>query len=233
MKTILTIIVVIGGLVLLGNYFYRDTDIQINQSSDTDNQIEKEKAPMSFFITSANPGKGGDLGGLAGADAYCSQLGEKSGTVGKTWRAYLSTTGDGGVNARDRIGSGPWYNAKGELIANTVEELHGENFLTKVTALNENGEQVQGRGDTPNMHDILTGSLADGKASSTALTDTTCANWTSSSTGFALVGHHDRVGRDESEPMKSWNSSHKTRGCDMASFESTGGAGLFYCFAQE
>jgi hypothetical protein len=136
------------------------------------------------------------------------------------------------VNARDRIGAGPWYNAKGELVAATLEELHGENKLNKATALDENGATVQGRGDTPNEHDILTGSQSDGTASSTATTDTTCGNWTSSATGSALVGHHDRVGRDDTAPMKSWNSAHGTRGCDMEALRGTGGGGLFYCFAQ-
>ena len=167
-----------------------------------------EKHTMSFFITSSNPGSGGDLGGLAGADAYCSALAERAGVLGKSWKAYLSTTGDGSVNARDRIGVGPWYNANGELVAGTLAELHGENMLTKTTALDENGNLVQGRGDTPNMHDILTGSISDGTASTSVAVDTTCSNWTASSTGSALVGHHDRVGRDDSAPMKSWNSAH-------------------------
>lgn len=185
----------------------------------------------SFFITSANPGKGGDLGGLAGADAYCAQLAEAAGLTGKEWRAYLSTTGAGGVNARERIGTGPWYNVRGEMIAATVEELHTTNNLTKATALTERGETVSGRGDTPNLHDILTGSTADGMASTTATTDTTCDNWTSSTDGSAIVGHHDRVGIDESAPMKSWNSSHGSRGCSPEGLTSTGGGGLFYCFA--
>jgi len=191
-----------------------------------------EDTSMSFFITSTNTGKGGDLGGLVGADAYCTTLAEAVGVTGKTWKAYLSTTGEGGVNARDRIGTGPWFNSAGQLIARTLEDLHGENQLSKITALNEKGEQVSGRGEPVNMHDILTGSLADGRASTTATTDTTCANWTSSTTGSAIVGHHDRVGINETAPMKSWNSSHGTRGCDMESIKGTGGAGLFYCFAQ-
>ena len=235
MKNIIVVGVLLIAVVLLGNYFYvkneelpsSDTSPSVVTTSATD--IDSK---MSFFITSANPGKGGDLGGLAGADAYCSALAEKSGVAGKTWMAYLSTTGAEGVNARARIGSGPWYNAKGELVAATLDELHGENMLTKATALDENGATVQGRGDTPNEHDILTGSMSDGTASSTATTDTTCANWTSSAAGSALVGHHDRVGRDDSAPMKSWNSAHGTRGCDMEALKSTGGGGLFYCFAQ-
>jgi hypothetical protein len=190
---------------------------------------------MSFFVTSVNPGKGGDLGGLAGADAYCTALAEAAGVVGKEWRAYLSTTpteNAPAVNARDRIGAGPWYNAKGVMIAASLDALHGENNLTKDTALNERGEVVWGRGDETNMHDILTGSTAEGMASSTATTDTTCGNWTSATTGSAIVGHHDRVGINDSPPMKSWNSSHGSRGCDLPALTSTGGKGLFYCFAK-
>jgi hypothetical protein len=199
----------------------------------TEDQKSDMKNRMSFFITSTNPGKGGDLGGLEGADAHCATLAEGVGVTGKTWRAYLSTTQTAeaaGVDARSRIGTGPWYNARGEEIAANVEDLHGENNLTKTTALTEQGEVVSGRGDAVNMHDILTGSMADGRASSTALADITCNNWTSSTTGSALVGHHDRVGRDESAPMKSWNAAHGSRGCDMESLKGTGGGGLFYCF---
>lgn len=190
---------------------------------------------MSFFVTSVNPGKGGDLGGLLGADAYCATLAEGAGVVGKEWRAYLSATpteGGAAIHARDRIGTGPWYNARGVMIAASLDALHGENNLTKDTALNERGEVVWGRGDEVNMHDILTGSTADGMASSTATTDTTCANWTSSTTGSAIVGHHDRVGINDSAPMKSWNSSHASRGCDLPALKSTGGMGLYYCFAR-
>lgn len=189
---------------------------------------------VSFFITSKNPGNGGNLGGLSGADAYCTSLAEKAGHTGKTWRAYLSTTDNGtekGVDARDRIGKGPWYNTKGVLIASNVEELHGNNNITKATALNELGEVVLGRGDKPNEHDILTGSTEWGTRVATS-TDTTCQNWTSSLDGSAIVGHHDRIGRDESAPMKSWSSSHLTRGCSVENFTTTGGAGLFYCFAE-
>jgi hypothetical protein len=183
---------------------------------------------MSFFITSVNPGNGGNLGGLEGADAYCGQLAEEVGVTGKTWRAYLSTKT---VNAKDRIGNGPWYNAKGELIANNLAELHGTNFLNKQTALNEKGQPVSGRGDTPNEHDILTGSTYEGLAVATS-TDTTCSDWTSGTQGSATVGHHDRIGINDSAPMKSWNSSHLTRGCSVEAFRTTGGAGLYYCFAQ-
>ncbi|WP_331374667.1 hypothetical protein [Sinorhizobium chiapasense] len=181
---------------------------------------------MSFFVTSANPGKGGDLGGLAGADAYCAQLAIAGGSSGKTWKAYLSTDAE---NAKDRIGGGPWYNAKGEKIADDVASLHSDkNNLTKQTALNEKGEVINGRGDTPNRHDILTGSNPDG----TAAADT-CGNWTmGGAEGVAIVGHSDRMGLDESAAAKSWNSLHKTRGgCTVEAFKTTGGDGLFYCFA--
>ncbi len=208
-------------LVLVGGYFF------YTQTAEA-----PEDTTLSFFITSTNPGKGGDLGGLAGADAYCAQLAEAVGVTGKTWAAYLSTTGEGGVNARDRIGTGPWYNANGVRIAGSVDELHGANNLTKETALTEKGEVVLGRGDTPNMHDILTGSTEAGTASTTATTDTTCANWTSSTDGSATVGHHDRIGINDSAPMKSWVSSHGSRGCSLEAFKGTGGNGLFYCFAK-
>jgi hypothetical protein len=190
---------------------------------------------MSFFITSVGSGKGADLGGLEGADRHCKTLAEAAGIQGKTWRAYLSTQATGGasaVNARDRIGRGPWQNAKGTVIAKDVAELHGANNLTKQTALTEKGEVVKGRGDQPNQHDILTGSQPDGTAF-TSNQDMTCGNWTKSGTdGAAMTGHHDRMGLDESPPAKSWNSSHATRGgCSQDALRSTGGAGLFYCFA--
>jgi hypothetical protein len=191
--------------------------------------------PMSFFITSANPGKGGDLGGLAGADRHCQQLATAAGAGNKTWRAYLSTTaagGQGAVNARDRIGSGPWRNARGEVVATDVNDLHGpNNKLGKQTSLTEQGGIVNGRGDTPNRHDIMTGSTPDGRAS-TAAGDTTCGNWTSSTTGSAILGHHDRDGTNP-DPVanRSWNSSHGSSGCDPAGLQSTGSAGLLYCFA--
>lgn len=191
--------------------------------------------PMSFFVTSANPGKGADFGGLAGADAYCEKLAATVGAQGRDWRAYLSTTASAGmpaVNARDRIGKGPWKNAKGEIVANNIDELHGVNRLSKQMSLTEKGDVVSGRGDPVNMHDILTGSTADGRASDAA-NDTTCGNWTKSGEGSALVGHHDRIGLDESAPAKSWNSSHGTRACDMAALKATGGAGLMYCFASK
>ncbi len=191
---------------------------------------------MSFFVTSVGSGKGADLGGLEGADQHCARLAEAAGVRGKTWRAYLSTQAAAGrmaVNARDRIGRGPWRNAKGEVIANDVAQLHGSNNLTKLTALTETGELVKGRGDTPNQHDILTGSQGNGTAFAEG-PDMTCGNWTRSGTeGAVMVGHHDRTGLDESPPAKSWNASHPSRGgCSQDALRSTGGAGLFYCFAE-
>jgi hypothetical protein len=188
---------------------------------------------MSFFITSEGSGKGGDLGGLAGADRHCTELAKRAGVSDRTWHAYLSTTASGGqpaVNARDRIGKGPWYNAKGVLVAENVASLHGENALwTKATALNDKGLVVNGRGDTPNMHDLLTGSQLDGTVS-TGTGDTTCGNWTSSAeTGSARVGHFDRVGGGENPT--SWNSAHASRGCGVQNLQATGGNGFFYCFA--
>lgn len=186
---------------------------------------------MSFFVTSAGSGKGADLGGLAGADKICQNLAQAAGAGNRTWRAYLSTTGAGGVNARDRIGRGPWYNAKGDLIARNVDDLHDAGNITKQTALTEKGAVVNGRGDTPNTHDILTGSDSQGRAF-TGSSDTTCSNWTSSAaTGSAQVGHHDRQGLNELPPAKSWNHSHPSRGCSQDALRSSGGAGAFYCFA--
>jgi hypothetical protein len=188
----------------------------------------------SFFITSAGSGKGGDLGGLSGADAICTNLAQAAGAGGKTWRAYLSTQGGGAVNARDRIGSGPWQNAKGVVFAKNVAELHGTNNISKETALTEKGEPVKARGEQPNMHDILTGSQPDGTAFP-AGEDRTCGNWTKSTQGAAMVGHHDRQGLRDDAPSKSWNSSHPSRGpdggCSQNDLRSTGGNGLFYCFA--
>lgn len=193
-----------------------------------------QQSAMTFFVTSAGPGKGADLGGLAGADAHCQTLAGTAGSSGKTWRAYLSTQGAGAVNARDRIGKGPWVNAKGATIAKDVAELHGTNNLTKQTALSEKGDLINGRGDQPNKHDILTGSQPDGTAFPPDK-DMTCKNWTSSTEGVAMVGHHDRAGLDDSAPAKSWNSSHPSRGpgggCTQTDLKSTGGDGLLYCFA--
>jgi hypothetical protein len=188
---------------------------------------------MTFFVTSAGPGRGGDLGGIAGADAHCQALAQAVGAGGRTWRAYLSTQGAGAVNARDRIGRGPWRNAKGEVVAQDLADLHGEAAaLTKQTALTERGTVVNGRGDTPNMHDVLTGSQADGTAFAGA-EDRTCRNWTSGDEGAAMLGHADRIGLNDSPPMKSWNTSHPSRGCGMEALKATGGAGLFYCFAAQ
>lgn len=197
---------------------------------------EAQTAEMTFFVTSVGSGKGADLGGIDGADAICQRLAQASGAGGKTWRAYLSTQAAGGavaVNARDRIGAGPWRNAKGAVIASSVADLHGGAAnLTKQTALNEKGEPVNGRGDTPNQHDMLTGSQPDGTAFGPG-EDRTCGNYTKSGTeGAVMVGHHDRTGLDESPPAKSWNTSHPSRGgCSQDALRSTGGAGLFYCFA--
>jgi hypothetical protein len=190
-------------------------------------------SPMTFFVTSAGSGKGADLGGLAGADRICQNLAASVGAGGHTWRAYLSTNANGmaaAVNARDRIGRGPWQNAKGEVVANDVETLHAANNIRKDTALTEKGTVVNGRTDKPNTHDILTGSQPDGRAFS-ADKDMTCSNWTSSGTGAAMVGHHDRAGLDQSPPALSWNSSHPSRGCGQEALVGTGGAGLLYCFA--
>ena len=194
-----------------------------------------QQANMTFFVTSAGPGKGADLGGLEGADQHCRQLAQAVGAGHRTWRAYLSATAAGGaaaVNARDRVGQGPWRNAKGAIVAKSVEDLHGpESNLTKQTALTEKGESVNGRGDTPNVHDILTGSQPDGRAFPAGDKDTTCGNWTRSGEGSAVVGHHDRMGLRDDDASKSWNSSHGTRGCGLDALKTTGGAGLFYCFA--
>ncbi|MBC7444892.1 MAG: hypothetical protein H7273_05405 [Polaromonas sp.] len=195
--------------------------------------------PMGFFITSAGSGKGADLGGLAGADAQCQRLAAAAGAGAKTWRAYLSTPpvlpsgaapGVAAVNARERIGTGPWFNAKGMLIARDLGHLHNGNNLGKDTALDERGNVVKGRGDTPNEHDMLTGSRADGTAFAPQ-TDTTCKAWTSSTEGSAIVGHHDRIGPLPENWAKSWNFSHPSAGCSQEALVRTGGAGRFYCFA--
>jgi hypothetical protein len=190
-------------------------------------------AEMTFFVTSAGSGKGGDLGGLAGADKLCQMLAQAVGAGGKTWRAYLSTQGPGAVNARDRIGRGPWQNARGVVVARDVAALHGKNNISKETALTEKGEVVKGRGDSPNMHDILTGSQPDGTAFA-AGEDRTCGNWTKNGQGAAMVGHHDRQGLRDDDASRSWNSSHPSRGpeggCSQTDLRGTGGNGLFYCF---
>lgn len=185
-----------------------------------------EEQSMSFFITSQGPGNGANLGGLAGADAHCQSLAAAVGAGNRSWHAYLSTNGSESVNARDRIGSGPWYNVQGVMVAENIEQLHEDNNLTKETVLTENAAMTNGRGDRPNRHDILTGSGLDGTAS-----DSTCENWTSSADGSATVGHHDRTGGGANPT--SWNSAHGTRGCSQANLQSTGGDGLFYCFASD
>ena len=188
---------------------------------------------MTFFLAT-NPGKGGDLGGLVGADARCQTLAKEATAAGKTWRAYLSTPAAGGqaaVNARDRIGKGPWRNAKGVVVAKDVEELHANPNINFETALTAKGEPVNSRRLKPNYHDILTGSQADGRAFPADKGDTTCGNWTSGGDGSAFVGHHDREGLRDDAASKSWNSSHPSRGCSLEALNGTGGNGYFYCFA--
>lgn len=189
------------------------------------------KSVMTFFVASTGPGQGGDLGGLAGADAHCAALAKAEGAGDHTWRAYLSASaadGQPAVNARDRIGTGPWYNAEGLLIAANLEDLHGAaNRISKETAVTQKLDPVNGVGDTPNVHDILTGSRPDGTAYPPG-EDLTCGNWTSSGEGRAQVGHHDRRGLTEG--VNSWNSVHASQGCSQADLQATGGAGLFYCF---
>jgi len=189
-----------------------------------------QASQMTFFLTSSGPGDGANLGGLSGADTHCESLAGAIGAGGKNWRAYLSTTGPGGVNARDRIGRGPWQNIEGTVVAENVDQLHFENYLTKESVLNEKGGMTNGRGDTPNQHDILTGSYLDGTAISGS-DDTTCSNWASGAdgTGSAMVGHFDRTGGGANPA--SWNSAHGSRGCSQANLQATGGNGYFYCFA--
>ena len=189
---------------------------------------------MSFFITSNGPGDGANLGGLSGADAHCQKLAEAAGSSGKTWKAYLSASAADGmpaVNARDRIGTGPWFNAKGVQVAGNLDELHFSNVgLSKENSLNEKGEVVNGRGDSPNQHDILTGSQLDGTAFTDGA-DHTCGNWTKNGEGSAQVGHHDRTGGGQ--VPSSWNAAHGSRGCSQANLVATGGNGYFYCFATD
>jgi hypothetical protein len=185
---------------------------------------------MSFFITSVGSGKGADLGGLDGADRHCQSLATAAGAGKRTWRAYLSTTGSPAVNARDRIGKGPWYSFEGRLIARSVDELHTSNNINRLVALNEKGKMVNGRADKPNTHDIMTGSTPDGRASTDGK-DTTCGNYTKSGDGAVLLGHHDRLGLRDDDAARSWNSSHPSRGCSQENLVATGGAGLIYCFA--
>jgi hypothetical protein len=196
-----------------------------------------QQQPMSFFVTSVGLGNGANLGGLAGADRHCQTLATAAGAGTKTWHAYLSTSASGGqaaVNARDRIGSGPWYSAKGGRVAQNVGDLHGDtieqarlgNNINKTTAISEKGEPIKGVGDTPNQHDILTGSQPDGRAYTDGA-DHTCGNWTSGAAGTAQLGHHDRTGGGNT----SWNATHPSRGCSQENLVATGGAGLLYCFA--
>jgi len=196
--------------------------------------VQAQQKSMTFFVAGAGKADGADLGGLDGADAHCNALAKAAGSKFTNWRAYLSTTlpgGDAGVNARDRIGKGPWANAKGVVVAKSVDDLHsGKNNLNKQTALTEKGEGVSGRGDPVNVHDILTGSDPAGNFS-TAGGDTACGNWTKSGEGSAIVGHHDLQGLKETRHMKSWNSSHGSRGCSQDQLKASGGAGLVYCFA--
>jgi hypothetical protein len=196
---------------------------------------QAQQSNMSFFVTSVGPGKGADLGGLAGADKHCQDLAKSAGAGPKTWHAYLSTQGAGAVNARDRIGKGPWMNAKGVVVATSVDDLHSaSNKLSKQNNLSEKGEIINGRGDKPNRHDILTGSTPDGKAFPPDK-DMTCKNYTSSTQGAVMLGHNDRQGLREDDASHSWNSSHPSRGpdggCSQADLRSTGGDGLLYCFA--
>jgi hypothetical protein len=208
--------------------------------------VESQQADMTFFVTSAGPGKGGDLGGLAGADAHCQSLAQAASAGNKTWRAYLSTNARGGANpvhARDRIGNGPWQNAKGAVIATSVADLHSDNNkISKANAVDEKGQPIKVRGDTPVMHDILTGSDKDGRAFPANM-DLTCGNWTSSGPGVAMLGHVDREGNPPVagsqnaaaylESAHSWNAAHTSRGCTQPDLIATGGNGLFYCFAAQ
>jgi hypothetical protein len=187
----------------------------------------QQKTGMGFFITSVGSGKGADFGGVEGADKHCQQLAQAAGAGNRTWRAYLSVSGAKPVHAKDRIGAGPWLNAKGVVVATSPADLHSDaNKLSKENSLNEKGEVVNGRGDTPNRHDILTGSGLDGTLAGEALT---CNNWTSSAEGSAQAGHHDRTGGGQNP--SSWNSAHATKGCSQENLRGTGGDGLIYCFA--
>ena len=189
---------------------------------------------MTFFLTSTSGPDGANLGGIEGADKHCQDLAAKAGAGGKTWRAYLSTQAEGGkpaIDARDRIGKGPWVNTEGQEVAASVDELHSDkNKIDVELARSENGRRIPGRLFVVNQHDILTGSTADGRALPPDK-DMTCGNWTKNSEGAAMVGHHDRMGLRDDAPSKSWNASHPSRGCSAAALKSSGGAGLLYCFA--
>lgn len=235
----LIILVGVGGILFLLMSNGADTNPDANSvpSDLTEVETTSEQPTMSFFVTSKNPGTGANLGGLAGADALCQSLATDAGAGDKTWRAYLSaaaTDTQVAVDARDRIGTGPWYNFAGALIATSVTDLHSsENMIDKEKGLTEVGGVVNGRGDSPNVHDILTGSNADGTlALAEDSGDTTCSNWTSEAAdGSAVVGHHDRMGPDTLETAASWNAAHGSRGCSLENLNSTGGGGLLYCFA--
>jgi len=219
--------VLTSAAVLSGAYFEAEAQQQPPQSPT-----------MSFFVTGAGPGKGADLGGIEGADRHCQELAQRAGAGNKTWRAYLSTQAADGkeaINARDRIGRGPWQNFKNEVVAQNVEDLHGDNNkLGAQTSLTERGSMIPGVGYAPNRHDVLTGSQRDGRAFP-AGEDRTCRNWTSSTQGSAMLGHIDRKGLRDDAESRSWNSAHPSRGpeggCSQADLRSTGGDGLLYCFA--
>lgn len=218
-KTVKTITGALLGLTLLSACSNMDADTSTKTSAEM-------ASKMSFFITSAGPGDGANFGGLAGADAHCTSLAEAAGTHGQVWKAYLSTSGADGVNAKDRIGDGPWVNANGVTVATSVADLlSANNMLNKENSISESGVVINGRGDKPNRHDILTGTKSDGMAG-----EQMCANWTGNGEGSALVGHHDRDGGG-SDPT-SWSSAHGSRGCSQANLQSSGGDGLYYCFAQ-
>ncbi len=219
-----SMLLTLPALILFGATSCTSSSDDLADNADTEHM-------MSFFLTSVGSGNGGDLGGLEGADQHCQALATAAGFGDQMWNAYLSSTGsDGssGINARDRIGSGPWYNFAGDQVATDVDNLHGENNLTKETVLNELGAMTNGRGDDPNRHDILTGTQLDGTAAA-GDGDTTCQNWTGSGEGSALVGHFDRIGGGDNPT--SWNSAHASRGCGQEDLRGTGGDGLFYCFA--
>lgn len=209
--------------------------VSISLEVPAQTQTTPAQNEMTFFVTSVGSGNGADLGGIAGADQHCQSLAKAAGADTPVWRAYLSISpaaGTQAVNARDRIGRGPWHNAKGVLIARDIDELHARNNINKQTALTEKGSMVNSRGDTPLMHDILTGSQPDGRAFQ-GDKDMTCGNWTKSGAGSAMVGHHDRQGLRDDDASKSWNSSHPSSGCSQDGLRSTGGNGLFYCFAAD
>ena len=196
--------------------------------------LQAQQNNMTFFVTSAGSGKGGDLGGIAGADAHCQSLAAAAGAGGKMWHAYLSSTtppGGQATNARDRIGNGPWQNAKGVVVAKDVNDLHGNPNITKETLLDEKGERIKVRGDSVNQHDMLTGSTMEGRAFPANL-NLTCNNWSSSTFGSAMLGHSDREGIADTVYQHSWNSAHMSRDCTQPGLVATGGNGLFYCFAQ-